>query len=261
MKKKLLCLLLALCTLFLLTTAVCAAEPQLSPVTDDAGLLTNSQAQRLEQMAAALADRYDVGIYIVTVADYHSIDPAGVYEATYGVYHAYTMGEGSGRDGLMLLLSMRERDYALFCYGNDASYAFSDYGMAQLEEVFLDNFRENDWYGGFEDYIRECGAYLEKAAAGQPVRESPAGMILVFAVIALVIALIVCLILVGQMKSVRKQTTAGAYAVGGLNLTRQVDLFTHRTESRRRIQESSSSSGGGGQRHSGGGGSCRSGKF
>lgn len=260
MKKKILSLLLVLCTLSLLVGSVSAqaTAPQLPCVTDVAGLLEEAQVQRLEQMAQSVAKQYAVGVYIVTVEDYRDVDPAGVYEATYGVYHAYTMGEGQQRDGIMLLLSMKNRDYALFCYGDQAAYAFDDYGLEKLEKEFLDNFADNDWNGGFEDYVRTCAQYLEKAAAGKPVRKSPLTMILISWVIALAIAAGVCAVLVGQMKTVHKSTSAASYA-GNLFLTEQFDQFTHRTETRRKIERSGSS--GSGHSESGGGGSGRSGKF
>ena len=67
----------------------------------------------------------------------------------------------------MLLLSMADRDWAMFCYGSHCEYAFNSYGQEKLEKVFLDNFGEDDWYGGFEDYVKECRVYLEKAANGK----------------------------------------------------------------------------------------------
>lgn len=260
MKKRILSLLLVMCVLSLLVVSVSAqeTEPQLPCVTDMAELLEEAQVQRLEQMAQTVAKQYGVGVYIVTVEDYRQIDPTGVYEATYGIYHDYTMGEGRQRDGIMLLLSLKDRDYALFCYGKQAAYAFDDYGMAKLEEEFLDNFADNDWNGGFTDYIRTCAQYLEKAAEGKPVRKSPMTMILISWVIALAIAAGVCAVLAGQMKTVRKSTSAASYA-GNLILTEQFDQFTHRTETRRKIERSSSS--GSGHSESGGGGSGRSGKF
>lgn len=260
MKKRIISAVLAVCLALVMTCGVCAAAsgPELPYITDQAGLLNDTQLRKLTQMAQSTEDQHDVGVYIVSVDDYRDIDPAGAYEATYGIYHEYNMGVGSKRDGIMLLLSMEDRDYALFCYGPMTEYAFNEYGLSKLEEVFLDNFAENDWYGGFEDYIRECATYLEKAEAGDPVSKSPVTMILIFALISLAIAGAVCLVLIGQMKTVHKKREAREYAVGGLNLTQQWDQFTHRTETRRKIERSSSS---GGKSASGGGGSGRSGKF
>ena len=72
---------------------------------------------------------------------------------------------GSGRDGIIVLLSMAERDYAMFVYGEYAEYAFDEYGQEKLEEQFLGDFGENDWYGGISNYLDACEEYLTKADA------------------------------------------------------------------------------------------------
>lgn len=257
MKRKIVAFLAAVCILALLCFPVCAQGAELSYVTDYANLLEESEIQSLERMAQTIAREYDVGVYIITVEDYREYDPAGVYEAAYGIYHDKSLGEGNDRDGILLLLSMAGRDYALFCYGKQATYAFSDYALQKLEESFLDELGNNDWAGGCASYIRTCARYLEKAAAGDPVGQSPIPGILISWGIALAIAGIVCGVMVGRMKSVRKQTSAANYA-GNLNLTEQYDHFTHRTETRRRIERSSS---GGSHSESGGGGHGTSGKF
>lgn len=253
MKRRIVSLLLALCLLGLFVGTACAtSEPQLSYITDDAGLLQEAQLQKLEQTAQSVSDRYSVGVYIVTVPDYQELDPAGVYEAAYGIYHTYSLGAGQQRNGILLLLSMAGRDYALFRYGEQAVYAFNDYGVKNLENTFLDDFGNDDWNGGFEDFLLECDRYLEKAASGKPVRESPVTRILISWAIALVIAAVVCAVLGGQLKTVHKGTSAASYA-GNLGLTEQLDQFTHRTQTQRKIENKQSS----GESHSGG----SSGKF
>ena len=69
----------------------------------------------------------------------------------------------------MILLSMEDRNYAMFVYGPKASEVFNAYGQEQLETYFLDNFRDDDWYGGFGDYIDACSNYLQLAEQGTPV--------------------------------------------------------------------------------------------
>lgn len=168
MKKGIRCLLLAFMMLFMFCVSVAAAEQteaQLYYVTDAAGLLDENENMQLEKMAETVSKKYGVGVYIVTLEDYQDVYPNDVYKATYTIYHNFTMGEGPNRDGIMLLLSMNDRDWAMFCYGSRSEYAFNKYGQQELEKVFLDNFGENDWYGGFEDYIKECSVYLEKAAS------------------------------------------------------------------------------------------------
>ena len=260
MKMRRFCLLLALMLCAALAVTVAAAsEPQLYCVTDMAGLLTPDEDLELEEMAQQLGEQYDVGVYIVTVDDFRDTGESSVYKATYTIYHEFTMGLGPNRDGIMLLLSMAERDYAMFVYGKEAEYAFNGYGQEQLEEVFLDDFADDDWYGGFQDYLDECGDYLQKAESGHPVRASATKYIVISIALALIIALIVCGVLTGKMKSAVKQATADAYVAGGLNLTQNTDFFTHRTQTRTKIERGDSSSSSSSE--SGGGGSGRSGKF
>ena len=259
MKKRILCFLLALLTLLALTVCASASEPQLYNITDAAGLLTDEQNLQLEKQAAETAAKYGVGVYIVTVDDYRDIDDSGVYPATYGIYHTYTMGEGAERNGIMLLLSMADRDFGLFRYGERAEYAFTAYGLKQLEDSFLPQFGRDDWYGGFTGFLKACDLYLAQAAAGSPVRKSPLGAIGLVVLASLIIAAVVVLVLRGQMKSVRKAVAANAYLTSELKLTQNSDTFTHRTETRRKIERSSSS--GSSHAESGGGGAGRSGKF
>ena len=260
MKKRARVLLLVLLIALVFCARAAAAEQagaQLSYVTDAAGLLSENETALLERMAESVSQKYGVGVYIVTVEDYRDFHSEGVYKATYTIYHQYAMGEGPNRDGIMLLLSMDDRDWAIFCYGSRCEYTFNSYGQQKLEKVFLDNFGENDWYGGFEDYVRECGVYLEKAAAGKPVRASLLIPILIVIGLSLLAAAAAVAVIWQKMDNVSKKTTANAYVSAGLRLTEQTDRFTHKTTSSRRI-ERSSSSGGSSRSESGGG---RSGKF
>ncbi|WNV57718.1 TPM domain-containing protein [Oscillospiraceae bacterium NTUH-002-81] len=236
----------------------------LNYVTDVAGLLSDEQLQTLEQKAQEVSEQYNCGVYAVTVDDYQNYDDSGVFDTAVAVYHGCNLGEGSDRDGILLLLSMADRDYAMFVYGPFANEAFNSYGQEQLEQVFLDDFADNDWYNGFTDYIENCASYMQQAVDGMPVSEPGPSLLgslgLAFG-IGCVIALIVCVIMCFMMKSVAPGTSARAYVTPeGLHLTGQRDQFTHRTQTRRKI-EKDPPSGGGGTSHSGGGGSGRSGKF
>ena len=277
MKRRLACIVLAALLLLGLCCTAFAEEadttgPQLWNITDTVGLLTSDEDQSLEERAEEISAQYGVGVYLLILEDYSEYydDP---YETAYQFYHGYTLGEGEDRDGVILMLSMSNRKYATFFYGPKAEYAFDAYGQELMEEEFLDDFRDDDWYDGFEDYLEVCDEYLARAEAGDPVRrdDSSAGgsdgsgigtTILVCLGISAVIAMIVCLILRGKMKSVRKGTHADAYVAGSLNLTASRDQYTHTTETRTKIEHESSDSGGGGSSAcSGGGGSGRSGSF
>ena len=255
--------LFLLLTLLLALLVIPAQAAELGYVTDAAELLTYEEWETLETLCGSISDRFGCGVYIVTVDDYTEYGTGDVFEVTYGIYHGYEMGEGTGRDGLVLLLSMEERDFALFVYGDEAENAFNAYGQEQLEGEFLPYFSEDDWYGGFTAYAKTCGEYLALAAAGEPVRENPTSLIILFVVISFFISLLVVNFLKLGMKNVKKQSQAYRYLAGSLNRTGQHDQYTHATETRRKIESDSGSSGSSGSStaRSGGGGSGRSGKF
>ena len=230
---------------------------------DEAGLLNNAQESKLNEIAERIEEKYRCSIYIMTVDNFRTYGTSSdVYEVTYEFYHDQKLGYGKDREGMILLLSMRQRDFALFCYGDDMEYAFSDYALEQLEKEFLDDFGDDEWYDGFYDYLTTSEQYLKLADEGDPVRKSALGLTLILVGVALVIALIATLIPWAAMRSARKKTTASNYMVGsGLALTVQTDTFTHQTRSVRTVQKSSGSSSGSSRSRSGGGGSGRSGKF
>lgn len=246
----------------LLIPVAAADEAQLGYVTDTAGLLSGSERHALETAAAELSDTFSFGVYVITVDDYRNYNPESVGETAAGIYHQYTLGEGDGRNGALLLLSMEDRDYATYFYGPQAEYAFNSYGREAMEDSFLSRFGEDDWYGGFMAFYSVCGDYLARAAAGNPVRANPTTAILITLLASWLVALLVCTVLKAKMKSVRKQATAAAYVTPeGLNLTQSVDHYTHTTRTRRKIERSSGSGSGGSHSYSSGGGSGRSGKF
>ena len=258
MKKRIVTVLLTLVLLLSLSASV-FAESQLWHITDDAGVLTTEQDAQLEEYAEAVSWAYDVGIYVVTVSDHTDYydDP---YETAWQIYHGYDLGEGDDRDGVILLISVEQRQFATFFYGPKAEYAFDKHGQKMLEDYFLDDLRADDWANAMNHFIAGCDEYLSQAASGHPVRRSPWGTIALIALASVVFALIVCVLLKAKMKSVRKAAQANAYVSGELQVTASRDQYTHTTETRTKIEKESSSSGSS-HAESGGGGSGRSGSF
>ena len=241
-------------------------------VYDDATLLTQEEYDTLTASAMAVADQYGCGVYVVTVddmADY--IDPEAVTEtgetgmAAFTEYAWDALGLAASYDsnGIMLALSMAERDFQMLAHGDTANAAFTDYGKYLMQDEFLDNFREDDWYGGFADYIAACGRYLEANANGTPIDVEPdvpltVGEKIGFGLmvglpLGILIAFIVCAIYKGQLKSVRRATEAARYTVsGGTEITEREDRFTHTTEVRTPIKTESDDHDSGGSGFSGG---------
>jgi len=216
-------------------------EAKLWHVTDEADLLSDGEELALEEQAQAIEDQYGFGVYMITVDDYRAYSDGGVFETAMAIYKGYSLGVGPGKDGLLLLLSVDDRDYSLITYGDWGNYAFNDEGRTRMTEFFLDDFANDSWYDGFADYLEWSALYLEAAAAGTPYSDDSIPMstgdvvgaigvyLLAVLLIPLIISFIVIKVMDGKMKSVAAASQATAYVVGGLNLTGQQDVLSHVT--------------------------------
>ncbi|WP_312613398.1 TPM domain-containing protein [Oscillibacter sp.] len=285
MKKTGVLLLLLLVLAFALPLPTLAAE--LDAVTDAAGLLTDAERGELNDRAEELAAQYQCAVYIVTLEDMEDMGTSDAYDLATAVYTEYDLGYGEEKSGLLLLLSMAERDYALIAYGY-GNTAFTDYGKdVLLDEEVLPLLGEDAYYEGFSAYLDTAGEYLSMARDGKPfdVENAPGynetdgsyGVtarpkydegefaVRLGAVILLPLLLAggICLYWKRQMNTAVSARTADRYIPSdGFHLTGQQDTFLYRTETRRRIENHSSGGGhAGGTSMRSGGFSGRSGKF
>ena len=261
MNKKLFISLL-LCAVLILSLGLSAGASGIGYVTDTAGILSTEQVQYLNEQAKQVSEYYNCGVYIVVVDNYKNYVNGSIEDFSEAIYTSYALGMGEGRDGIVLALSMAERDYDLCAYGDFAHYAFTDYGKGKLAETFLDNFRNNDWTGGFNDYIANAISLMDMAKNGNPLdiivyeeEPIPPGLdafdLMVILVVSCLAGFAVCTVLKAQLKNTRKATEAMDYVSGnGLELYRRQDKLINRVVTRRLIPRDDDSDRGGG--HAGG---------
>ena len=268
-------LILILALMLLTGTAASAESAQKLPyyVSDTANLVPD-QWQKLETAAERVSEQYGCGVYIVTLQDYRDYGSySSMRSFSEDFYNRYHLGIGEKQNGILLVLSMAERDYSLIAYGSDAHYAFTDYGKTMLENSFLDDFRRDDWNGGFSDYISGCEQLLSRAADGNPVDvsyESRSGIPSelsngIIIGVPLLVSFGACEGMKRRMKPVKPQSRADEYIVpGGIHFNLKRDVFVNRTVSRTVIRTENRDShygGGGGTTLNSGGFSGHSGKF
>ena len=255
-------ILMLLLALMLLCLPVSAAEAPEVCIYDTAGILEDWQAEKLEDYARDISRKQDCAVYFVTVEDFTDYGTGSGFQVSTQIFEAMDFGPGSDNSGVMLLLSMADRDYSLIAHGFGDT-ALTDDGKDYISEKFLDDFRDNQWYGGAMDYLCATEELLTQARAGNIYERRTASGTLWLVSLALggALALIICGIQCAVLKKkVRTQKTAQGYLDGGLTITRRTDRYTHTTEVRRKIETNPPSSGSGGHSHSGGY-SGKSGKF
>lgn len=245
MKRKLFSVSLLFVLALMLTCSVFAAPEDATYVYDWAELLSQEEWEDLQQDAQYIADCYGCSVYIATVEDYtyYAYD---IFDAADEIYWDSDIGIDGDAEGLLLLLSMAERDYSLTAYGENTRAVFTSSRRSLVEEAFLDDFKENDWYSGMSDYLDEADALLAQAEDGTLPEEQrdPLVTLLLVVGVPLLITTIVCLAQKSKMKTAVKKVQAKEYiALQGVNFHVRTDRFTHVTTSRVRVQSKSGSSG------------------
>ncbi len=274
--------ILALVLLLTVPMAAFAAaddsDAQLRYVTDASNLLTEEQEAALEARAQEISQEYEFSVYIIALDDYRVYSTqSDFWDASVEIYESYDLGWGEEKAGAFLMLSMQERDFCLHFNSDRADYAFTEAGRDKIEDRVVPYLRENDYYGGFNEYLNCCQEYLEAARNGSPIGEGEhsrnesdpavdtAVNIVFFCLPGLFAAAVTAVVLIVPMRSAGTKNQADDYAVpGSMRLNRQSDLFLRRTVTRtpRQKEQSSASSGGSiSTSHSTGSHSGRTGKF
>ena len=256
MKKRLFSLLAALLLVALLCVPAFAEEDTEHFVYDLSGILSSNDAVKLNEAAKEVSLRHGCGVYITVFEDMDQYGFSDIERFAEEVYAQWELGLGADRTCIILCMSMAERDYDLCAHGDAAHDAFTDYGKEVLADEFKDNFRGNDWAGGFADYIEYCDYMLTRSENGDPIdvpqarqlnlgeklgRSAPIGLI-----VGIIIAFIYCGSLKSKMKTAKIAHEAAEYiARQGVMMHDEQDMFTHTTVTRQRIEHDNDSRGGG----------------
>lgn len=248
--KKLLSLALALLMLMSLAVVVCAATPGSEQfIYDDAQLLSENQAAKLQDRLQELSDKYDTQIVVATLQSVNGGDADILAEA---FYDGKDLGYGDSRDGILLIIMMDIREFRIVSNG-EAADALTMARIDKITDAITPDLSDGNYYEAFDTFTDKCEYYLDGHINGFPF---DVGKSLVIAlVIGIVAGLIVANTLKAQLKSVRMQTRAHDYVkAGSMQLTYQKDLYLYRTVQQTRKQTSNSNSGSsGGSRNVGGG--------
>lgn len=227
-------------------------------IVDGAGLLSESEAAELSEKLDEISERQKLDVVIVTV---DSLDGADVvaYADDYFDYNGYGFGEG--KDGILFLISMEERDWCISTSGYGIT-AFTDAGQEYLAEKFLPYLSDGAYADAFGIFAEWCDDYITQARAGTPYDVdnipvepfSPLGALIIAVVVGFVVSFIVTGIMRLSLHSVFSESAADSYMKkDSLRLTKNYDLFLYknvtRTEKPKETSTSTAGSSGGSTTH------------
>lgn len=251
MKKFVSILLTLFCVSCFCITCTADEAPLLVDNYGTKGYFSDEEFDEITKALEQVSAKYDSDV-IIRIESRISGD---VEEYAFEVIEDY-LDKTDGEDGVLLLIAVDSRDYWFITKG-ECEYAFDSSNFDLIEEKVVDKLRNNDFYGACITYANYCDVIIPDAGANRMLARVK--MIGIFLVIGVVIALVVCLCLKAQLKSVKTERTANNYVKkGSFDLTTSNDLFLYKTVTKVKRETGSSGGGGGHSSHSGG---SRGGKF
>ena len=242
---------------------------------DNADLLSNEEEQSLLAQLDEISERQQCDVVIVTVDSLDGNEGVAYADDFYD-YNGY--GFGQDREGVLLLVCMGEREYAISTTGFGID-ALTDYGLAYIEDQFLPDLSEGNYSKSFGIFANCCDQFIAQAKTGTPydtnyeVGDANDGIsffkiikyLLISCVIGFAIALIMATVKKSSLKTVAKKTQAAEY-MKDFNLTRKHDQYIRSNTTSNTVSKSSEtrSGGGGSSTHVGSSGTSHggsSGKF
>lgn len=150
----------ALCLLAANVIPVVASEgTDLPKVIDDAGILSDYDETRLSSQIDEMTQQYQIDIVLMTENQRQEGTAQAEADMQY-VNRGYGIGEG--KDGILFLLDMGSREWAI-CTNGAAMTMFSDYDLSALGDHAASGYFSSDqYYQGFQSYLKELDKTLER---------------------------------------------------------------------------------------------------
>lgn len=227
--------------------AVSATAPLL---VDNADLLSQSEEDTLLASLQTTSQSLDMDVVIVTVDSLEG-KTAQAYADDYFDYHGY------GPDGVLLLISMSEREWHISTTGA-AIDLISNHEVMQIGDRIVTYLGSGSYLNAFLTFCTEVRDAATRSSQSTATEKDPIGWIVCVG-LGIVTGLVTVLILKGQLKSVRSQNAAANYVVpNSFALTGSHDIFlfqnTTRTPRPQNNGGSGTHMGSSGRSHGGGGG-------
>lgn len=228
MKKKCLALLCAVILVFAMALPAYAAG-NATRLADDADLLTDSQERELLEKLDSISESHGMDVVIVTVDDLYGENITAMADD----YNDYN---GFGADGILLLVSEYDREWAISTAGFGIT-AFTDAGLDYMAGVFVEDLSNEEYYTAFGKFAELCDEFIAQAKNGRPydVHNLPKAPFNFkrFLLISLGVGLFVALLATGIMRSKLKTVHSRPDAdqcvrPGSLVITQSREIFLYR---------------------------------
>lgn len=216
---------------------------------DEAGLLSDGEFQELCMQLDEISLRQQCDVVIVTVP---SLDGWSATSYADNYYDDNGYGIGDGDDGILFLIAMAERKWAISTYGFGVD-AFTDAGQEYIAKQFQTDLSEGNYYEAFEIFALQADDFLTQAENGEaydtghlPVTALDIGFCVVVGLLAgFLLALVRVFIMKSQMKTVYSQAAAFNYLVNdSIRFQERSDHLVRKTVNKIYVKPKENSGGG-----------------
>lgn len=211
-------LLLSIVLILCFSLAAFASQPK---IVDEAGLLTDTEITALEHKAQALSEKYQTDIVIVTV---YSLDgkSSDAYADDYFDYNGY--GIGSDHSGILFLVSMEYRDWAVSTCGKTIG-EITNRDSQDIVSGISEHLSQGEYYLAFDGYLDSVNSCLESSINSEKFQAKD---FLIALAVGIAVAGITLLVMRGKMNTAKAQRGAASYLKAGTYaLHRQSDIFLY----------------------------------
>lgn len=208
-------------------------------VYDYGEILEDSEETALEEQLCGIADMYGHDVIVYTAKSLNGTDVETRTEEL-----VYELDAGINGSGIIYLVSMEERKYDIYAFGQMRDEIMIESIRDELAEGLQPYLSEGRYYDAFTEYGEKCEEeiiYVEQYGPNtEPSFALPIGI-----GIGAVIGLISVLVMKGQMNTVRAERMANNYIrKNSFRLDSARDIFLYSTVTRTRIASDSDSSSG-----------------
>ena len=224
------------------------SERLLPRLMDNAALLTEYESKKLNDLLDKISQKHK---FDVTIATLNFLDTRSAVEYADDWFDYNGYGMGNDYSGILFLISMGERDWAISTHGYGLT-AFTEAGQEILIDDILGDISGGYYNDAFISFAKNCDDFLTKAENGTPYDKGNAPkkpLPTFYYIISLIIALITGFAGAGalksQLKSVQKQVGADNYSIkNSLSIPgrNEIFLFSNVSKTARPKETSSSSS-------------------
>lgn len=227
----------AILILLLLTTVVSAAGGT-PKIVDDADLIDDSAETSLTRQAEQIADHFGIDVVIVTVYSLNG-QSAQNYADDYFDYNGY--GIGPDHSGILLLISMEYRDWAISTCGDCIRY-FSDRTLDRIFDSMSYYLSTGSYAKAFSIYLSELEAHLTSLTSDRTdVSSGIVKKLLISLLIGAAAGGITLAVMRGKMNTARPQYGATNYIVeNSFDLYKRQDFYLYSKTTRTRKQNNNS---------------------